>query len=222
MKNFTSYLLFLASAALIVSSCSTSSDLSSSSAIQKRRYTKGYHLNIPGKYKEKTQQLSVNRVEPIESQVEVTASANVDALEKQPVISASANVDPIEHNVSASVDETAIVFEAIKTIDLSTNETSTTPKANFEYHFKSVNSQSKSQERKSLFSKSHSTVSAPIALPPQGGGSMLLYIILAILLPPLAVGLLYGITTEFWISLLLTILGYLPGIIYSLIVVLRY
>nr|AHL20265.1 stress-induced protein [Olea europaea] len=40
-------------------------------------------------------------------------------------------------------------------------------------------------------------------------------IIVAILLPPLGVFLRYGCKVEFWICLLLTILGYLPGIIYA-------
>lgn len=45
-------------------------------------------------------------------------------------------------------------------------------------------------------------------------------IILAILLPPLAVYLHQGeINTKFWISLVLTLLFILPGIIYALIVV---
>lgn len=51
---------------------------------------------------------------------------------------------------------------------------------------------------------------------------LLLYVILAFLLPPLAVGLyMNGLTTEFWICLLLTILFYIPGLIYALIVILR-
>jgi uncharacterized membrane protein YqaE (UPF0057 family) len=45
----------------------------------------------------------------------------------------------------------------------------------------------------------------------------LLMIILAIIIPPLGVGLVYGITNEFWISLLLTIIFWLPGAIYSVI-----
>lgn len=49
----------------------------------------------------------------------------------------------------------------------------------------------------------------------------LLLVILAILLPPLAVYLHEGeINTKFWISLLLTILFWIPGVIYALIVVL--
>jgi uncharacterized membrane protein YqaE (UPF0057 family) len=49
--------------------------------------------------------------------------------------------------------------------------------------------------------------------------SKVLLIILAILIPPLAVGLKEGIGSRFWISLLLTLLFFLPGVIYALLVV---
>ncbi|HET9057503.1 MAG TPA: YqaE/Pmp3 family membrane protein, partial [Chitinophagaceae bacterium] len=48
-----------------------------------------------------------------------------------------------------------------------------------------------------------------------------LLVILAILLPPLAVYLHQGeVNSKFWISLLLTLLFWIPGVIYSLIVIL--
>lgn len=43
----------------------------------------------------------------------------------------------------------------------------------------------------------------------------LLRIILAILLPPLGVFLQVGIGPQFWINILLTILGYIPGIVHA-------
>jgi len=49
----------------------------------------------------------------------------------------------------------------------------------------------------------------------------LLLVILAILLPPLAVYLHEGvINSKFWISLILTLIFWLPGVIYALIVIL--
>lgn len=45
-------------------------------------------------------------------------------------------------------------------------------------------------------------------------------IILAILLPPLGVFLEVGIGLHFWLNILLTILGYIPGIIHALYVIL--
>ena len=51
--------------------------------------------------------------------------------------------------------------------------------------------------------------------------SDVLLIILAVLLPPLAVFLHQGeINIKFWISLILTLLFFLPGIIYALLVIL--
>lgn len=42
-----------------------------------------------------------------------------------------------------------------------------------------------------------------------------LRILLAILLPPLGVFLQVGIGAQFWINILLTLLGYIPGIIHA-------
>ncbi len=44
-------------------------------------------------------------------------------------------------------------------------------------------------------------------------------IICAILLPPLAVYLKVGCARAFWIDVLLTLLGFIPGIIYALYIV---
>ncbi|WP_460919727.1 YqaE/Pmp3 family membrane protein [Pontibacter brevis] len=52
-----------------------------------------------------------------------------------------------------------------------------------------------------------------------GGGANIIEIILAVLLPPLAVFLHDGIGTSFWISIILTLLFIIPGIIYALLVV---
>lgn len=51
------------------------------------------------------------------------------------------------------------------------------------------------------------------------GGASIVEIILAIFIPPLAVFLHEGITSRFWISIILWILGVLPGIIFALLVV---
>ncbi len=49
----------------------------------------------------------------------------------------------------------------------------------------------------------------------------LLRIILAILLPPLGVFLEVGFGKHFWLNILLTILGYIPGIIHAVWVIAR-
>ncbi|MFW5698615.1 MAG: YqaE/Pmp3 family membrane protein [Planctomycetota bacterium] len=45
-------------------------------------------------------------------------------------------------------------------------------------------------------------------------------VIFAIILPPLGVLLEVGLTKHFWINILLTILGFIPGIIHALYVIL--
>jgi uncharacterized membrane protein YqaE (UPF0057 family) len=50
----------------------------------------------------------------------------------------------------------------------------------------------------------------------------LLRIVFAIILPPLGVFLQVGIGKHFWINILLTILGFIPGIIHAIWVIAKY
>jgi len=47
----------------------------------------------------------------------------------------------------------------------------------------------------------------------------LLRIVLAILLPPLGVFLTVGLGSAFWINIVLTLLGYIPGIVHAIWVI---
>lgn len=49
----------------------------------------------------------------------------------------------------------------------------------------------------------------------------LVRILCAIFFPPLGVFLQVGIGTDFWINILLTLLGYIPGIIHAVWVIAR-
>lgn len=57
--------------------------------------------------------------------------------------------------------------------------------------------------------------------PGPGQSPGIVAIVLAVLLPPIGVWLARGIGFSFWISLLLTCLAYVPGMIFSLVAVLR-
>jgi uncharacterized membrane protein YqaE (UPF0057 family) len=46
-------------------------------------------------------------------------------------------------------------------------------------------------------------------------------VILSILLPPLGVFLQVGLGLQFWINVVLTLLGYIPGIIHAIWVIAR-
>jgi uncharacterized membrane protein YqaE (UPF0057 family) len=49
----------------------------------------------------------------------------------------------------------------------------------------------------------------------------LLRLICAILLPPLGVFLQVGIGAQFWINIVLTLLGYIPGIVHAVWIIAR-
>ena len=46
-------------------------------------------------------------------------------------------------------------------------------------------------------------------------------ILIAILLPPLGVFLQVGIGLQFWLNILLTLCGYIPGIIHAIYIILK-
>jgi len=49
----------------------------------------------------------------------------------------------------------------------------------------------------------------------------LLRILLSVIVPPLGVFLQEGIGTQFWINLLLTVLGYVPGLVHAVWIIAR-
>lgn len=49
----------------------------------------------------------------------------------------------------------------------------------------------------------------------------LIRIVIAILLPPLGVFLQVGIGPQFWLNILLTLLGYIPGIVHAVWIIAR-
>lgn len=53
----------------------------------------------------------------------------------------------------------------------------------------------------------------------RGAMNKLLLVILAIILPPAAVAAKSGISQQFWINLILTLIFWIPGVIHALIVV---
>lgn len=56
----------------------------------------------------------------------------------------------------------------------------------------------------------------------KGGNMDILRIIIAILLPPLGVFLQVGLGKHFWLNILLTLLGYIPGIVHAVWVIAKY
>ena len=55
----------------------------------------------------------------------------------------------------------------------------------------------------------------------RGAAPSVLAIALAVLLPPVGVWMVRGIGPSFWVSLALTVLAYVPGMIFSVVAVVR-
>jgi uncharacterized membrane protein YqaE (UPF0057 family) len=51
--------------------------------------------------------------------------------------------------------------------------------------------------------------------------SNLIRVLLAILLPPVGVFLTVGLGAQFWLNILLTIFGYVPGIVHAVWIIAR-
>ena len=49
----------------------------------------------------------------------------------------------------------------------------------------------------------------------------IIHIIIAILLPPLGVFLQEGLGKHFWINIILTLLGYIPGIVHAIYIIIK-
>lgn len=58
-----------------------------------------------------------------------------------------------------------------------------------------------------------------LARTPDSTLSDLLKILLAVILPPLGVFVEVGLTKHFWLNILLTILGFIPGIIHAVYII---
>ena len=210
MRNSTLSIFTIGLIALILGSCSTSSDLTDTSVLKKRRYMKGYQVNIKGNNKDK----KVNSI-----------TAEMESVENRPTMGIPTD-DMAQASLSGEITEADLAPSPIIT---SANEVATdnksimSKKAERKMNVAFAKAQSKTAdnltERKAS-KKDRVNSSVPVsgtAVVASGGESLVLYVILAIILPPLAVGLLYGIGTEFLISLLLTLIFWVPGVIYALI-----
>lgn len=53
-------------------------------------------------------------------------------------------------------------------------------------------------------------------------GADFIKILFAVLLPPLGVAMEVGLSRQFWINILLTLLGFIPGIIHAVYVIAKH
>ncbi len=177
-------------AALFLSSCAHRNI-----TIEKRHYGNGYYVHTTGK---------IHHDKTVKSETAIAIQENQAPEEKAEVVrSKKEEAAPVAVSTSASSEKKSaktkhstakeVIAEPVRVIEKNTTETAAT-------------------EPVRQIGKKKSTPSTA------GEVDMVLIIILCFLLPPLAVYLSEGITTNFWIDLILTLLFFIPGIIFALIV----
>lgn len=165
---------------------------------------KGYQVNIKGNNQE-------NKRNSVTTEMESVEAKPVNALKSDNMAQASLSNEITEADMKTN--PTTPFAKESTTSKKAEREMKTTP---LKTQIETSEKLSKHRFSKKYRGSSNFVVPANTTVA-SGGESLLLYIILGIIIPPLAVGLLYGIGTEFWISLVLTIIIWLPGAIYALI-----
>jgi uncharacterized membrane protein YqaE (UPF0057 family) len=191
-KNLLVLFSVFAGAAFVFSSCSGSGDLT----IQKRRYSNGFYVHRSSTPDASEKSISENAQSAAALQPEAApATAAITAAEPQPAQASASAVQPAAQPAVAKSNRSAVHAPA------------------------AAEKQSRPDTKVSESSKpAVSTTEKPVT-PTDADTNLVLLVILAIIIPPVAVFLKDGLSTNFWISLILTLLFWVPGVIFALLVV---
>jgi uncharacterized membrane protein YqaE (UPF0057 family) len=194
---FTRGIMAIAITAL-VSSCSTSNDVASNRGIQKRKYNKGFFVSKSAKKIDKKNQTENTKQVVVKEEMAeiINIQPNISKeVKTTETISLETNNNIAVENNSISPNNTQSNYKEKKSnnnnnvsevIENNTDENKTITK-------KGLKKQLKQNKKKSVGLSSSDV-------------DLIILILLAFLLPPLAVYLYEGVTTRFWISLILTLL----------------
>jgi uncharacterized membrane protein YqaE (UPF0057 family) len=197
MKNTFKLIAIAAFSALFMTSCAESM------SIHKKRYSKGYFVASSKKIKSaetiaKAENTSVEKtqttIKATHSEVIISSNETVAApiLNETFVADNSTNVTitPSKTKSTFNVTEKSVAIE-------STNVSNTS----------NISTLNKKDLRKELRKSKLA-----------GDEKMVLYVLLSIFIPPLAVYLQRDLGKDFWINLILTLLFWVPGIIHALLI----
>jgi uncharacterized membrane protein YqaE (UPF0057 family) len=162
--------------------------------LTKRHYRSGYYVYLGGRTRTHIAAITARQVERIADPIQTIETKQVNYITSKPV--AITNAKP---NVFQKV-------LAVKRMFLR-NDTKVNSVSVCQNNFIRNRSVIDNLQRQSTHEKN---VEVPFAA----------IVVCAIFIPPLGVGLMYGIDDYFWIDLVLTLLFFLPGMIFALVVVL--
>jgi uncharacterized membrane protein YqaE (UPF0057 family) len=205
MKFFTK-ILFASTLVLTVASCSSSNEVVSNRLIQKRKYTNGFHLNNTATLK--------NSSNENESENKVAYQATSTAYNENSMITDQTS-SPAHTNISDNVDYSDEITIGDAIVEVNRVNTVSSEEENIIQQNKTINSNKKLSAKKTIIKqfKQELRESKGNSLDP------IVYILLAIFIPFVAVGLATDWEVkDVVINLLLCFLCGIPGIIHAFIV----
>lgn len=198
-------------ALLVLGACNTSQDVASGGFITKRKYNKGFHINLNKKYKS-TKGAEFSKVEE-----ELAVSNEIEINETTPTLPVNAFVSiQSNENFDAIINEESTA--TTENIEITSYATNVLDKKEI---FRTYKSLSKADKKVVKAAKHQMKVKKDYNRNTGRDTDVVLLVVLCFFIPPLAVYLKEGSWTKrCTINLILTILCGLPGLIHALIVVL--
>lgn len=199
-----SIISLIALVAIVVTSCGSSNDVVSNGIISKRKYTKGFFLNRKSDYK--TAKNDVKEAE-LKDDKAIAKADKVEARKERKESRQLVNENTTANNTIVSNEEEVTYVETTnestqtynRGLGIAEDGIETEPTNVIEYEQETVKEATNTRSAES--SKKSSKLAA-------SGVELILLVILAIIIPPLAVFLYEGATTRFVIDLILAILGF--------------
>lgn len=186
---------------LILGSCASSNEVTGGGFLQKRKYTNGVYFKNNGNLKGTTaknedEELDIFKSEERKSKKYITSttavSENTNEIEE---MFAEETVESTTELESSHVSDAVVIDESTVTLSNTSTEQANTTKARVEEKQIATKNSTKKKSSKA----------------PAGDVELILLVILALIIPPLAVFIYEGATQRFWIDLILAILGYGVG-----------
>lgn len=214
----------VAGVGLLLGSCMSSNNVVNNKLISKRKYTKGFFINGKGSFKsdksDETQDLAYSK-----DVNEVTRDLDLRELNTRDV----ASVQISDEKTLIRINKSVQAKKELNVQEISSSKGNDISKAE---KTELVDGKYKKDEVKQVNDKQISKAPTPA----DDTAMLILLVILAIIIPPVAVAVYEGITTRFWIDLLLALIGWglgywllgpgiafiggLAAIIYALLIVL--
>ncbi len=218
MKKLSLLFTLVTITSLLLSSCSRLENIS----VTKRQHRSGYYVDLgsrkdvnknknskPAKRENVEAAKNTDTSMPIEAASDTVSTPSNTAENSNTISSAKERTETTPSGlVKLAEKKKQVAKEKTDNLYASTNEISEN---------KEIVISQEVKKRSRSFSKVLDILKAPSSNEDVPFWALILF---AIILPPLAVYLKFGIGTEFWISILLTLLFWIPGVIYALILIL--